>query len=73
MDISLYENLLLSFSNKYNTLSHMFVLWSNFVFDSHYFPEMLSLFFFFLKSPEAIYQNDFFFFFLRKFPLERRK
>lgn len=64
-----YANLPLNSSSKCNMLSHMSVLWSKFVFDSHCFPEMF--FFFFFKNPEAIYQNDFFF--LRKFPLERRK
>lgn len=35
-----YANLPLNSSSKCNMLSHMSVLWSKFVFDSHCFPEM---------------------------------
>lgn len=71
MGNTLYANLLLSFNLKYNTLSHVFILWSNFVFDSHYFPEMLLFFFFFFKSPEAIYQNEYFF--SKKIPFRKKE
>lgn len=65
-----YANLPLNSSSKCNMLSHMSVLWSKFVFDSHCFPEMF-FFFFFFKNPEAIYQNDFFF--PKKIPFRKKE
>lgn len=64
-----YANLPLNSSSKCNMLSHMSVLWSKFVFDSHCFPEM----FFFSFSRILKLSIKMIFFFLRKFPLERRK
>lgn len=69
MDNTLYANLLLSFSTKYNMLSHVLLLWSNFVFDSHYFPEML-LFFFLRVLKLSIKMNIFF---SKKIPFRKKE
>lgn len=50
-------------------LSHVLLLWSNFVFDSHYFPEML-LFFFLRVLKLSIKMNIFF---SKKIPFRKKE
>lgn len=66
-----YANLPLNSSSKCNMLSHMSVLWSKFVFDSHCFPEMF--FFFFSFSRILKLSIKMIFFFPKKIPFRKKE